>query len=755
MTSNQITDLATFVKNNSSSNSGNYLLINPTSKTQFNTNYQISLENIPDQLIGTNQLQSGCIKGDQLGYGIISQANLNQTLQNFFYFGYSQSRTDCYISKTTNVPYPNVTTAQSSGYPIGFFHSNYNTNNGSNPTNNFSYYGASATFPQVLMSNYINYQGNPNVSLQFTSNRIYASNVMNGTAIGMYNSVAGYVSSITSSAFSVHIAGSTYSNTGITFGALTQCPQNNNKKQSEGLKALQSRRLPSIRKQDPLPGPTVEGADLAPSPAKNPNSQHLRLEGDKYQQAGHHSLTLKTLEIALKAMLREKTGQDSIQKLANSGTIVDALKTQINEGRVLVEVKQLKFLKWTEVQQLAQNLAPGVLEQAVSIATINKNAERNYKKELKQLKQFDDDPTHSLNLKVNAFNKYYDQLIKTDKKSDAAKKYKSNKSSQKEIDQKSKSNQNQNQSDGMDVEYMKTNKNNNQKKNNQQKSPHNQNQTQSEKIPMDEEIDFEKKEIKTILKKNNNTNSEKKQNVQKKQTHENLNKNQNEIPKYKVSLKSPQTSQEYSNQNESDDLQDDQIIQKASKLYKQVAQHLDPFKLNEIAKNAKENETFPDDTQHRLVAKNLEINQMWDSRLIQMFTNEPYYILQMLDSAKINSRDLRKKIKYGIYINAYLLYILKQNFGLQKFDVEEGVYHNIALLMLVPIINILRNLQVIEQSDTINTQGLMEVLYQAYKKGEKNAYKVNHIIQINTSQEKPILVIINITKQDAKEFQSE
>ncbi|KAL4475239.1 hypothetical protein ABPG72_018896 [Tetrahymena utriculariae] len=282
-------------------------------------------------------------------------------------------------------------------------------------------------------------------------------------------------------------------------------------------------------------------------------------------------------------------------------------QTQINDGKVLVEVKQLKFLKWTEVQQLAQNLAQGVLEQAVSIATINKNAERNYKKELKQLKQIDDDPTHSLNLKVNAFNKYYDKLIKTDKKSDAAKKYKSNKSSQQKIDQKSNSNQNQNQSERMDVEYMKTNKNNNQKKNNQQKSPHNPNQVKNNKNAMEEEINFEKKEIKTILKKNN-TNSEQNQKVQKQNhKHENLNKNQNEIPQYKV------------------------------------AHHLDPIELNELAKHAKENETFPDDTQHRLVSKNLELNQMWDSRLIQMFTNEPYYIQQMLDSAKIYSRDLKKK----------------------------------------------------------------------------------------------------------------
>ncbi|KAL4494394.1 hypothetical protein ABPG72_019804 [Tetrahymena utriculariae] len=430
-------------------------------------------------------------------------------------------------------------------------------------------------------------------------------------------------------------------------------------------------------------------------------------------------------------------------------------QAQINDGRVLVEVKQLKFLKWTEVQQLAQNLAQGVLEQAVSIATINKNAERNYKKELKQLKQIDDDPTHSLNLKVNAFNKYYDKLIKTDTKSDAAKKYKSNKSSQQKIDQKSNSNQNQNQSERMDVEYMKTNKNNNQKKNNQQKSPHNSNQVKNNKNAMEEEINFEKKEIKTILKKNNNnTNSEQNQKVQKQNhKHENLNKNQNEIPQYKVSLKTPQTAQEYTNQNESDELQDEQIKIKVAKLYKQVAHHLDPIELNELAKHAKENETFPDDTQHRLVSKNLELNQMWDSRLIQMFTNEPYYIQQMLDSAKISSRDLRKKIKYGIYINAYLLYILKQNFGRQEFEVEEGVYHNIALLMLIPIIKLLKSKQVIDQSDKVNTQGLMEVLYQAYSQGQKKAYKVNHIIQINTNQEKPVLVILNITKLDAKEFE--
>ncbi|KAL4478234.1 hypothetical protein ABPG72_016546 [Tetrahymena utriculariae] len=549
--------------------------------------------------------------------------------------------------------------------------------------------------------------------------------------------------------------------------ASTLCPQNNNKKQSEGLKAHQSRRLPSIKKTDPLPG-MVEGADPAPSPAENPLGQHLRPEGDKYLLAGHHSQTLKTLEIALKAIHRETTGQDSIQKHANSGTIVDALKVktvrkaqlinqqyqnQINDGKVLVEVKQLKFMHWTEVQQLAQNLTQGVLEQAVSIATINKNAERNYKKELKQLKQIDDDPTHALDLKVNAFNKYYDKLIKTDKKSDAAKKYKSNKSSQQKIDQKSNSNQTQNQSETMDVEYMKTNKNNNQKKNNQQKSPHNNNQSNNNKNTMEEEIDFEKKEIKTILKKNN-TNSEQNQQEQKQnQKLKNLNKNQNEIPNYKVSLKSPQTAQEYSNQNESDELQDDQIKIKASKLYKQVAQQLDPFELNELAKNAKENETFPDDTQHRLVSKNLELNQMWDSRLIQMITDEPYYIQQMMDSAKIHSRDLKKKIKYGIYINAYLLYILKQNFGRQKFEVEEGVYHNIALLMLIPIIRLLKSKQVIDQSDKINTQGLMEVLYQAYSKGQKKAYKVNHIIQINTNQENPVLVILNITKQEAKEFE--
>ncbi|KAL4487880.1 hypothetical protein ABPG72_022740 [Tetrahymena utriculariae] len=491
----------------------------------------------------------------------------------------------------------------------------------------------------------------------------------------------------------------------------------------------------------------VEGADPAPSLAENPPGQHLRPEGDKYLLAGHHSQTLKTLEIALKAIHRETTGQDSIQKLANSGTTVDALKvktvstahfhlkffhktqnfqtkgkaqiinqqyqTQINDGKVLVEVKQLKFLKWTEVQQLAQNLAQGVLEQAVSIATINKNAERNYKKELKQLKQIDDDPTHSLNLKVNAFNKYYDKLIKTDTKSDAAKKYKSNKSSQQKIDQKSNSNQNQNQSETMDVEYMKTNKNNNQKKNNQQKSPHNPNQVKNNKNAMEEEINFEKKEIKTIL-KNNNTNSEQNQKVQKQNhKHENLNKNQNEIPQYKVSLKSPQTAQEYSNQNESDELQDDQIKIKAAKLYKQVAQHLDPIELNELAKHAKENETFPDDTQHRLVSKNLELNQMWDSRLIQMFTNEPYYI--------------------------------STNAGFSQNIIKRSQKKN--------QIRLLKSQQVIDQSDKVNTQGLMEVLYQAYSKGQKKAYKVNHIIQINTNQEKPVLVILNITKLDAKEFE--
>ena len=55
MTSSQITDFTTAV-NKLIPSSSNYLITNPTAKTTFNSNYQISDANVPTNTINANKL---------------------------------------------------------------------------------------------------------------------------------------------------------------------------------------------------------------------------------------------------------------------------------------------------------------------------------------------------------------------------------------------------------------------------------------------------------------------------------------------------------------------------------------------------------------------------------------------------------------------------------------------------------------------------------------------------------------------------
>ena len=56
MTTSQITDFVTAVNNLIPSGNSSYLLVNPSSVTTFNSNYQIADANVPTNTINANKL---------------------------------------------------------------------------------------------------------------------------------------------------------------------------------------------------------------------------------------------------------------------------------------------------------------------------------------------------------------------------------------------------------------------------------------------------------------------------------------------------------------------------------------------------------------------------------------------------------------------------------------------------------------------------------------------------------------------------
>ncbi|KAL4469143.1 hypothetical protein ABPG72_005913 [Tetrahymena utriculariae] len=411
----------------------------------------------------------------------------------------------------------------------------------------------------------------------------------------------------------------------------------------------------------------------------------------------------------------------NLQTKGKAQLINQTYQQQIKEGKVLVEVKQLKFLQWSQVEEFAKNLTSGVYEQAISIATQNKNAERDYKKELNKLKQQDDDSMQRLDQKIAAFKKYYDQLIKFDIKNDAAKNQVSNKMSKKQQSQQKleKSNQQNSQEKNMEVQYNYHQSN---EINQQQRKEYKPTQTnpiidQKQDIKSTEELTQKQNEMKPILK--NKKASDSKEIIKQKQQVQQLTENPS---------------------------QQDEIQKIGEQLYKPLSKQLDPKYLNDLAVKSSQKSTFPEDSQHCLISKQIELNQAWDNKLIQMITDHQYFIEELYQASKIKSRNLRNKIKYALFINAYILQLIKSNFKNFKFDIIETAYHNICIIALTPIIKILKKDNIIQENDQIQTQGLIELLF-----GEQTQTK--NVIQINTDQNKPVLTIVNLNLDGINKFQ--
>ncbi|KAL4501650.1 hypothetical protein ABPG72_018701 [Tetrahymena utriculariae] len=412
---------------------------------------------------------------------------------------------------------------------------------------------------------------------------------------------------------------------------------------------------------------------------------------------------------------------------------------QVDNGNVLVHISQISFMNWQEVQQLAQSMKPGIFQQTISIATLNKKAEHQYQIEIKNQKRLDDDPSLILEQKINTLNKYYDSLIKKNIKNEQAIKSLTNKTQTKQINLKEI--RHQNNKDQM-VDESNNDKNN---------IP----QQQIQKLntnKMEEEIDT--------------TASNKKQQEQKnliRRTGEQQNKKNNQIPNthFKTtqletkdlpriilskSTKTP--SKELQNQDPDKSLDDPSIIAEANEYLSRIAEKVDPHNIYELMRIANQQKELPNDETNLIISQRIQYNKLWTSRLIQMISNNNYCIDQIYAISGKQNRKLQKQTKLAIYISAPILYIIIQQTKKSKKEIIPNYMYSMASLIMMTISNYLIKEKHMKEEDKPNVEDMQMILLNAYQKGTQDAFKVNHIIQFNKDEKNPFYAIINIARDN-------
>ncbi|KAL4509439.1 hypothetical protein ABPG72_018370 [Tetrahymena utriculariae] len=123
----------------------------------------------------------------------------------------------------------------------------------------------------------------------------------------------------------------------------------------------------------------------------------------------------------------------------------------------------------------------------------------------------------------------------------------------------------------------------------------------------------------------------------------------------------------------------------------------------------------------------------------------------------INNNIFRKNTQYAIYISAPILYIIRlQIQDVQKKNEDKdkiaGYTYAMASLITMTIQEYLIKESLMNKEEKMNVEDFKMLIMNTFQKGVKDAYKINHIIQINKDEKSPIFAAINIAKDNVSKF---
>ncbi|KAL4463288.1 hypothetical protein ABPG72_013597 [Tetrahymena utriculariae] len=416
-----------------------------------------------------------------------------------------------------------------------------------------------------------------------------------------------------------------------------------------------------------------------------------------------------------------------------SQVINQQYQQQVEAGNLQVHIRQISFMSWHQVQILAKQMSAGVFQQTISLATLNKNAEHQYDKEIKNQRILDDDPSLILDQKIHAINQNYNNLFKKDIKTQ------------------------------QQIKSLKKRQKSNLKNNKQQ-----QETTIKKESKMEEEIDLStSNKPKTQEQKNFIRRTSGGQQQQQKKQKENstpslidtttIQKEIQDLPKVnsKYAIKTP--SKDLTEQDLDKSLDDPAIIHEANQLFSKIAERVEPKTINELMQKATQEKKLPDDKTNSIISQQIQLGKLWSQRLVKMISIQDEHIEEIYNNTGIKSRKIRNNIKYALYISAPILYIIRLLIQkLQKKDDEKDrvtLYtYSMASLITLTIQEYLTKLGLIDDDEKMNVEDIQMLIMNTFQKGVKDAYKMNHIIQLNKDEKNPIFVVINIAKGNVSKF---
>ncbi|KAL4509442.1 hypothetical protein ABPG72_018373 [Tetrahymena utriculariae] len=231
-----------------------------------------------------------------------------------------------------------------------------------------------------------------------------------------------------------------------------------------------------------------------------------------------------------------------------------------------------------------------------------------------------------------------------------------------------------------------------------------------------------------------------------------------DLPKVTLSKKTTKTpSKDLTEQDLDKSLDDPAIIHEAQKIFNRIAEKVDPKIINELMKKATQEKRLPDDQTNLIISQQIEFGKLWTSRLVQMISIDDQLIQEIYKNTGINNRKIERNIKYALYISAPILYIIRlQIQGMQKKNEEKDQItictYAIASLIALTLQEYLTKLGLIDNEEKMNVEDIQMIIMNTFQKGVKDAYKMNHIIQLNKDEKNPIFAAINIAKDNVSKF---
>ncbi|KAL4501553.1 hypothetical protein ABPG72_018604 [Tetrahymena utriculariae] len=400
---------------------------------------------------------------------------------------------------------------------------------------------------------------------------------------------------------------------------------------------------------------------------------------------------------------------------------------QVEAGNLLVHISQISFMSWHQVQQLAKIMNTGVFQQTISIATLNKKAEHQYAKEIKNQRRIDDDPSLILDQKIHAFNQNYENLIKKDIKTEQQIKSLKNKTQSKNINQKIICHQNNN--DQMVDESSKI------KNNKQQQQSITKNDPKMEvEIDMSTSNKTKSQEQKNLLRRTSGGQQQKKQQEQTTPPSINLTTIQQEIkdlPKITLSKTTKTPSKDLTEQDPDKSLDEPAIIHEANELFAKIANKVDPKNIYELMRKATQEKKLPDDSTNlnHLLTTIIRYKQQENKKkhLIRNIYKRPYSLHNQVTNKRLTKKNEDKdRITHYTYAIASLI-----TMTIQEYLTKEDLMN---------------------KEEKMNVEDIQMIIMNTFQKGVKDAYKMNHIIQLNKDENSPIFAAINIARDNVSKF---